>query len=249
MKKVLDLLLGKYLLIPKEKLTYSNDLLYTYHNADFINEKRFKKAYQLGKATDKNFRLKNYDIEWRVHVVCWAAKHASNLEGDFVECGVHTGIYARAIIDYINFQKTKKKFYLLDTFKGLDSKYSTAKEMTRNQKMGYEERGDIYKEVAKTFKNFNVDIIQGPVPETLSKVKAKKISFLSIDMNSVKPESESLKYFWPKLVKGGIIVLDDYGYANSTNDQKKAHDKFANQNGVEVLSLPTCQGIIIKPYE
>ena len=49
------------------------------------------------------------------------------------------------------------------------------------------------------------------------------------------------------MVKGGVIVLDDYGYANATNEQKVAHDLFAKSKKVEILSLPTCQGLLIKP--
>lgn len=245
--ELIGVIRGQYYLLPKDRITYSHDLLYTYHNADFLKDPRFMKAYKLGKSTDKDQLLKNYDIEWRIHVLCWAAAHAAQLEGDFVDCGVHTGICARAVMDYIDFPKTKKKYYLLDTFEGLDPKYSTEKELERNKHMGYEHRGDIYEEVKNTFKDFNVDIIKGTVPDTLDRVKAKKIAYLSVDMNCVQPEYDTLHFFWDRMVSGGMIILDDYGYANSTNDQRAAHDKFAREKGVEILSLPTCQGLIIKP--
>ncbi len=204
-------------------------------------------SYRLGKATDEDGLLKDYDIEWRVHTLCWAAFHATHLEGDFVDCGVHTGIFSRAVINFIDFQKTNKKYYLLDTFQGLSDKYSTKKELERNKKMNYEKRGDIYEKVKETFKDFNVKVIKGPVPETLSQVDSNKICFLSVDMNCVQPEVDTLNFFWDKMVKGGVIILDDYGYANSTNDQKAAHDEFAKSKGIKILSLPTCQGLIIKP--
>lgn len=244
---IFNILIGRYYFLPKSRITYSHDLLYTYHNADFLKDPLFIESYKLGKETDKNHLLDNYDIEWRIHVLCWAATHAAKLDGDFVECGVHTGICSRAIINFTDFNRLNKKFYLLDTFEGLNEKYSTKEEMERNNKMGYTKRGDIYEEVENTFKNFNVEIIKGVVPDTLSQVDSSKISYLSIDMNCVEPEIETLEFFWDKMVSGGIIILDDYGYANSTNDQKKAHDKFAKSKGVMILSLPTCQGIIIKP--
>jgi len=112
--------------------------------------------------------------------------------------------------------------------------------------MGYNNRGDIYEEVKETFKDFNVKIIKGAVPDTLTQVDSNKICYLSIDMNCVQPEIDALNFFWDKMVKGGVIILDDYGYANSFNDQKEAHDKFAKSKGVKILSLPTCQGLIIK---
>ncbi len=241
--------LSDYFLLPKSQVTYSNDLLYTFHNADFLKEPLFAESYQLGKNTDGGTLLKNYDIQWRIHVLCWAAQHAMHLEGDFADCGVHTGIFARAIVNYVNFQNSNKKYYLLDTFSGLDAKYSTEKELERNQLMGYDQEDTnlLYKQVMNTFKDFNVKVIKGPVPETLLEVDTDKISYLSVDMNCIAPEIAALEFFWDKMVSGGIIVLDDYGYANSTNDQKKAHDAFAASRKVQILTLPTCQGLIIKP--
>ena len=77
-------------------------------------------------------------------------------------------------------------------------------------------------------------------------VDSNKIAFLHIDMNCVQPEYDALNYFWDKMTKGGIIIWDDYGYGNATNDQREIHKKFAKEKGVEILSMPTCQGIIIK---
>jgi O-methyltransferase len=247
-RKIIDIINGKYELLPKKGLTFSEDLLYTYHNADFINDTLFIESYNLGKATDKHgVLLKNYDIRWRIHVLCWAAYHCTHLEGDFVDCGVNTGIFARSIINYTNFKSTGKKYYLLDTFSGMDPAYSTEKELLRHQEIGYDRQNQLYEDVKETFKEFNVEIIKGAVPATLSLVKSKKISFLSIDMNCVLPEIEALNFFWERMASGGMIILDDYGYANSTNDQKEAHDKFAKSKGIMILTLPTCQGLIIKP--
>ncbi|MEN9582148.1 MAG: hypothetical protein RL641_102 [Candidatus Parcubacteria bacterium] len=236
-----------YYFLKKSDVTYAHDSLYTFHNADFLKDPLFMESYRLGKETDKGMLLSNYDIEWRIHTLCWAATHAMHLEGDFVDCGVHTGIFSRAVMHFTHFEKSRKTYYLLDTFEGLSEKYSTPEEIRRNTKMGYDERGNMYEEVKKTFSNFNVNIIKGAVPETLPQVTSDKICFLSIDMNCVGPERDALEFFWDKMVSGGIIILDDYGYANSTNDQKKAHDDFAKSKGVIVLTLPTCQGMIIKP--
>ena len=117
-------------ILPKSEITYSYDLLYTYHNCDFMKDPHFMESYRLGRATDVNETvLKNYDIYWRIHVLCWAATHAKKLNGDFVDCGVNTGIFSRAIINYIDFNSTGKTYYLLDTFSGLDARYSTEEEL------------------------------------------------------------------------------------------------------------------------
>lgn len=252
-KKILNLLIAlkklinynDYFILPKKSLTYHQDLLYTFNNAGFMDDPKFIESYNLGKNTGTN--LLHEDIHWRIHVLCWAAYHAKHLDGDFVDCGVNTGIFSRAIINYIDFNKTGKKYYLLDTFDGLDKRFSSEEEMKRNKLMGYEKEGSVYDLVKKNFADFNVEIVKGAVPATLPLVKSDKICFLSVDMNCVQPEVDALEFFWDKMVSGGLIILDDYGYANSTNDQKEAHDRFAKSKGVQVLTLPTCQGLIIKP--
>ena len=49
------------------------------------------------------------------------------------------------------------------------------------------------------------------------------------------------------MVSGGVIILDDYGYADSHTEQRMAHIAFAKSKNVEILTLPTCQGLILKP--
>jgi hypothetical protein len=235
----------KHICLEKENLTFAEDNLFTFNNADFIKDEKFKLAYKLGKNTDIGV-LKDYDFRWRIHVLLWAAAYASKLNGDFVECGVNTGVFARAIINYIRFQELNKKYFLLDTFNGLDPRYSSDYEMQYDKMMGYKNQSDLYQHVQKIFSEFeNVKIIQGSIPDTLSEVESEKICFLSIDMNCVYPEIEAINYFWDKIVPGGIIVLDDYGYPGHMN-QKNAFDEFAKKKDIEILTLPTCQGLIIK---
>ena len=65
-------------------------------------------------------------------------------------------------------------------------------------------------------------------------------------MNNTAPEIAAAEHFWDRLVPGGIIVLDDYGWRKQIN-QKIAFDRFAEARNVNVLSLPTGQGLLMKP--
>lgn len=222
--------------------TYNTDGLATSNNCDFITEKRFAKAYQAAKDTNP---WANFTLMWRIHVVCWAAENVKRLEGDYVECGVNTGSYARAICEYINFNSLGKQFFLMDTFSGLDEKLVTEEE----KKIGiltYNYR-DTYEEVKKTFAPFNAVIIKGSIPETLNQCTTQKICYLSIDMNNVIPEIAALEYFWKKVVINGIILMDDYGFPIHIH-QKLAFDKFAASVDHEILCLPTGQGLLIKTH-
>ncbi len=223
-------------------LTYNTDGLATSNNCDFITEAKFAKAYEVAKKTNP---WPNFTLMWRIHVICWVAESVKGLEGDFVECGVNTGSYARAIVEYINFNSLGKTFFLMDTYSGLDQNLIT----TEEKKLGinnYKYR-DTYEEVKKTFAPFNTKIIKGSIPETLPQCDVKKVCFLSIDMNNVIPEIAAMEYFWDKIVLNGMVVLDDYGFPLHIN-QKLAFDKFAKSVGHEILTLPTGQGLILKTH-
>lgn len=225
------------------KFTYAQDCLYTTVNADFMKDSLFRQSYRLGRGLMMQ-SWGDYQFHWRAYVVCWVAEKVKTLPGDFVDCGTCTGMLARMVINYINFEKLPKTYYLLDTFKGMEAKYSSEKEMQRSKNMGYYE---IYDQVVETFRPFsNVKIIKGPIPDTLPQVEAKQVAFLSIDMNSAFPEAQALEYFWDKMVSGGVVVLDDYGFPGH-EEQKRAHDEFAKSKGVLVLPVPTGQGLIFKP--
>lgn len=229
--------------LPLDSITYNQDGLVTRHNCDFIEEADFRRAYQTGENLNSWW---NGKIHWRVHTLFWAAQRGVKLEGDFVECGVHRGGFSRAIIEYVSFGQIKdKKFYLLDTFEGLSEKHISEEEK-KHGVLDYAYEGN-YEEVRQTFKSFeNVVIVKGVVPDTLNQVKAEKISFLSIDMNCAAPEIAAAEFFWDKLVSGAAIVLDDYGWTKHIV-QKHAFDEFAKRKGVPILSLPTGQGVILKP--
>ena len=223
--------------------TYKTDGLITSNNCDFINNEQFSKAYQKAKETNP---WPGFTLQWRTYIVCWFANHVKNLEGDFVECGVNTGAYSRAVIEYINFDKLDKQFYLFDTYNGLDKSLVSEEEKIAGIDTYFGSYKNVYEQVKQTFAKFdNVKIIKGIVPYTLNECTSDKICYLSIDMNCVEPEITAVNYFWDKLVPGGVILLDDYGFPMHIH-QKIAFDEFAKLKSVKILSLPTGQGIIIK---
>ena len=223
-------------------ITYSTDSLVTSNNCDFINEPRFAKAYAAAAATNP---WKGFTLQWRTYIVCWFADYVKHLEGDYVECGVNTGAYSKAAIEYINFNQLNKTFYLLDTYEGMVEELISKEELEVGIGMYFNNYKDVYAQVKDTFKNDNVVIIKGAVPDTLPECKAEKIAYLSIDMNCVAPEIAAANYFWDKIVLGGVMILDDYGFPQHIN-QKIVFDQFAKEKGVDILCLPTAQGIIIK---
>ena len=236
--------------IPEVPLViYEQDGLRSIHNHEFLHDPAFQRAYQRGvRAVGQD-----YQWHWRVHVGLWAAAAAIRLPGDFVECGVNRGFLSSAIMEYLNWDTRLRTFYLLDTFTGLDERYVSTDELQagalyKNQKLL--ESGFYIDRIDTVIANFaqwrNVKIVQGAIPETLAQVPARQVAFLHLDMNCSLPEVAAAEYFWPRLAPGGLILLDDYAY-HGFRSQKLAMDEFANNKGVQILSLPTGQGLLLKP--
>lgn len=82
----------------------------------------------------------------------------------------------------------------------------------------------------KGFKNYELikgDIIK-TIPEFIDQNQAKKISLLHIDVDVYEPTKLILESLWDKVVKGGILMLDDY---STVEGETKAVDEFfAGQN-------------------
>ena len=233
--------------------TYVDDGLATNHITDFLNDQKFMNAYKEGKETGA---IKNHpgDIHYRVYIACYFAKYCSKLEGDFVECGVGQGLLSKTIVSYLNFEKINKIFFLFDTFEGIpihQGKDSEIEMMNSMNKTHYhdfsKEDGNYYNQVCKTFSNYhNVQIIKGVVPESLKDISINKVSFFSVDMNNAFAEIEAIKFFWNKIVNYGIVLLDDYAYSDMYEEQRRCWNKFAKDKNIEICTLPTGQGLIIK---
>jgi O-methyltransferase len=221
---------------------YSEDGLHTFHNCDFLTSPRFVGAYKAGEETGS---WHGAQLRWRVHVILWVASHASQLAGDFVECGVNRGGYARAIIEYLGSENFPRTFYLFDTFRGFSDALLSEREKSTVAKWYY--YPDCLADVRRTFAPFPfVKIIPGVVPQTLDQMPPTQVSFLSIDMNCSAPEIAAAEHFWPFLAPGAVMVLDDYGFEGHC-EQKAAFDRFAEAKTVPILSLPTGQALIFKP--
>jgi hypothetical protein len=232
---------------------YESDNLVTWDKSlDFLADPRFVAAYRRGVNSGHAFDFykdgsPDPRIEWRVHVACWAGTHAAQLPGDFVECGVNTGIFSLAICDYIDFNATGKSFWLFDTFNGIPDDHISDRERQFGRHLENALFPECYEQAKANFAAFpKARLVRGIVPQSLNTVDIDRVAYLSLDLNVAYPERAAIEHFWPKLVPGAIVLLDDYGWASFV-EQKRMIDDFAAGQGVSILNLPTGQGILIKP--
>ena len=218
----------------------------------FRQEPKFKTAhYEIIGSHQYDQYNQDAGIAWRLHTLVWAAKNGLNLPGDFVECGVFKGDMSWVIAQCLDFEKVSKTFYLFDTFDGFSEKYSSTEDFPENSQL-FEIADKIYKDpnlyeyVKNRFNPYsNVKVIKGVVPDTFLEESPSQIAFLHIDLNSPAPEIGVLNNLFDRVVSGGMIIFDDYGWL-PFKKQKVAEDQWMAQRGYSILELPTGQGLVVK---
>lgn len=226
---------------------YDTDGLKSLHNHDFMSDLAFSAAYEYAKS--KSADDTSFYGPWRVHIAIWAAQTALRRSGDFVECGVHRAFMSTAIMHYVDWNSISngRRFFLVDTFSGvvksllLDEELQIGRLSQSNER--YIDTFDMASRNTAEFKN--AQLIQGAVPDILPSIQTSEIAYLHIDMNSAAPEVAAFEFFFPKMVTGGVILFDDYAYFGY-EPQKQPLDQIAKKLGVQIASLPTGQGLLIK---
>ena len=190
-------------------------------------------------------------IAWRLNTVCWAAKCAMRVGGDFVECGVFKGDMAWVVLNTLATHSPVPRFYLYDSFEGFSDRYSTPDDFPLNPGFlefannEYRKQG-LYEEVRDRFAPFqNVRVVKGFLPEALDIECPQRIGYLHVDLNSPRAELAVLERLFPRVVPGGVVVFDDYGW-KLFEKQKTAEDEFMAARGYDILELPTGQGLVVK---
>ncbi len=233
----------KTLRLVRGPFSYALNGLWTRHNADFMRDPRFAHAFEVAETAT----AWRHPGPYRTYVNCWAAQHALNLEGDFVECGVWLGFTARAVVEYVRFGARDRTFHLVDSYEGLRQADLTREEIALGLDKKNETYHDLIEPARRVFAEFkNVTLVKGYVPEVLPQVRTNRVAYLHIDMNNALPEIAAIEHFWPLLTPGAVVVLDDYGFRKHIV-QKRAFDEFAARRSVAILALPTGQGLLIKP--
>ena len=184
-------------------------------------------------------------------------KMIKEVPGEIIECGVFKGAsYLRfAMFREIFGNPFSKKIIGFDTFSKFPETTFQDDTKARNKFISSAGSDSISKEqllkiLDNKGLNKHVDLIEGDITETVpSYVKANpelKISLLNLDTDIYEPAVTILEHLYPKITKGGILMLDDYG---THPGETKAVDEYFKNKTVEIkkFSFAMTPCYIIKP--
>lgn len=182
----------------------------------------------------------------RVFALCQAVEHVQRcqLPGDLVECGVWRGGSTMAMVQTLGRLKQKnRQIWLYDTFEGMsaptdsdvDCFGKTATELldesadrTAADSVWCEASlGDVKANLGRlSYPQDQFHFVAGKVEETLPEHMPDQISILRLDTDWFDSTWHELVHLYPRLVSGGVLIIDDYGHWQGC---REAVDQYLSQ--------------------
>lgn len=170
--------------------------------------------------------------------------HKLKNNSGIIEIGVWRGGTAAIIAQKLYDLKSTANLYVADTFEGVvktsekDKYYSGGEHQDTSQQI-------VEKLLDETAKYKNYKILKGIFPEDTQHLVASDeiFSLCHIDVDVYESAKDIIAWIWDKLIIGGIIVFDDYGFhtctgiTNLVNEQRNLKDRVIihNLNGHAIM--------------
>jgi O-methyltransferase len=163
---------------------------------------------------------------------------AAPISGDIAEVGVYKGGSARIICQV----KGPKHLHLFDTFEGMPEVNTSVDRHKKGDFADTSEEG-----VRRYLAAFdNVSFHKGFFPQSAAGLHADTaFSFVNLDVDIYDSTLAGLKFFYPRLNQGGLILCHDYR-SISCPGVKKAYDEFFADKAEHVVELWDTQCLVIK---
>lgn len=160
-------------------------------------------------------------------------KMVQDLPGNIVECGVYRGtslLSFAKFLEIFNPGDRIRRVYGFDNFAGFESFHE--KDGSNDQSAGKVDQGwnagNFYDELKEHIEIFGSDsfvphskrivLVEGDLKTSAAKFMAEnpgmRISLLHLDVDIYEPTLAALEAFYPAVVKGGVVVFDEYGFVN-----------------------------------
>ena len=142
-----------------------------------------------------------------------------------------------------------RTLFLFDTFEGFD-----------RRDVDVELHGGLSQVTEKYYGETSVDLVfnrlphkekavirKGYFPETAQGLEDERFLFVNLDFDLYLPILAGLRFFYPRMVEGGVILVHDY-FTQFYHGVGKAVKEFAQENAGTFLMAPIGDGISIAIY-
>lgn len=187
----------------------------------------------------------------RVFAAASAARYIADaaIPGAIVECGVWRGGSSMAIaMSLLGAGVDDRDLYLFDTYEGMSAptevdkdfrdepaqiKFDLARTAAAASGWCAADIDDVRANMTSTrYPMDRVHLVPGKVEDTLPAHAPEQIALLRLDTDWYESTKHELIHLWPRLVRGGICIIDDYGHWAGC---RKAVDEYFADLGITVL--------------
>jgi O-methyltransferase len=165
-----------------------------------------------------------------------AVRSTEKVPGDIAEVGTYKGASAKLICE----AKGVKPLHLFDTFEGLPD-LSSADDPAQFHRGQFSVS---FNEVSEYLHEYrNVHLYKGLFPSTAGAVTGSTFSFVHLDLDLYEATLEGIKFFYPRMSKGGIIISHDYTIAPGV---RKAFNDYFQDKPEPIIEMSGSQCLIVK---
>ena len=207
--------------------TVHDDMAAWFRNLFFTTDPRFEAA-----AGDLPPYLRAR--MWRLYTLCWACEQAYRADpyAAIVDIGTYNGHALDVVLRYQRWTHGLPRVFAFDLFDGVPQEARKA-----------EHGSELHRQTAFRLSRWDAMVIAGDIRQTSGNLPSR-IAFCQIDLNDAEAEGHVFPLVYERLVKGGVVVFDDYGFRRY-RESALTHQKFL-EGKEQVLELPTGQGLLIK---
>ena len=174
-----------------------------------------------------------------------------HLDGAVVECGCFRGMSSHLMLGRLKLAAsgyTGRGYHIFDSFEGLSAPAADDAIPTDHPKasgLGQMCQEGAFAATLQTVRRGlaefpAVEFHPGWIPQSLAGLPEQQYRFIHLDLDLHDPTLAALEYFYPRLVKGGIVVCDDYDWPGA----RKAIERFCARHGVAFEATPHGQAVL-----
>lgn len=166
------------------------------------------------------------------------AVEVSALDGDMAELGVYRGGSAYLL----HHAAPHKRLLAFDSFAGMERDDIPG---------GAHNRGDFranLEDVSRFLRGEEIEIHQGWFPETAAALEGRTFCLVHLDADQYRSTLDGLQAFWPRIVGGGALVLDDVHW-NRCPGVDRACREYFGADVFDRMAVQHGQGVVIKATE
>jgi hypothetical protein len=192
----------------------------------------------------------------KLHALITATRyiHRYRIPGSVVECGVWRGGSMHAVARTLDqLGDHSRDLYLYDTFEGMtepsdkDVRYDgrpASGILAKSDKQSLVWARATLEDVQAGFETVpypseRLHFVKGPVEETVPAGAPDEIAILRLDTDWYESTVHELEHLYPRLVPGGVLIIDDYGHWQGS---RRATDEFLDRTGERLLLLRADSG-------